>query len=110
MEGTSSAAGMDGTCMYHIGGFGGKDAPTVNNIRAVTLDFPTGVFAKITASTHPEVHLLVDALKVLNGPTNIKIADNPMVMGISADASGAVSSAIADNYKNMFRVDHVHND
>ena len=34
MEGTSPAAtGMGNSFMYHIGGFGGYSAPTINNIK-----------------------------------------------------------------------------
>lgn len=100
LEGTSPAAPMDGNIQYHIGGFGGT---MPNNIRTVSLDFPAGVSAKVRGGKYPEAHLLADALKVLNGATNIKIADDPMVM------SGDKTTKIADNYKNMFTVDHVHN-
>jgi hypothetical protein len=48
--------------------------------------------------------MYVDALKVLNGTTNINIANYPVVMANSYSAN------IANNYKEMFSLDHVHND
>lgn len=50
------------------------------------------------------MHILADALKVLNGPVPISIAANPMVM------FSPFSVNIADNYKSMFTIDHIHND
>ncbi|MFZ4057994.1 MAG: MbnP family protein [Ferruginibacter sp.] len=105
MEGTSPAiAGMSNAFQYHIGGFGGMTAPTINNIKTITLSFPAGNVAFVREGKVPEVHILADALKVLNGSTNISLAASPMVMFNPASVS------IANNYQNMFTVDHVHND
>lgn len=104
MEGTSPASGMPGNeIMYHIGGFGGRTSATINNIKNITLNFGA-TSATIRTSIKPQVHLLVDAKKVLDGATNISISANPMIMFDPASVN------VANNYKNMFTVDHVHND
>ncbi len=102
MEGTSPSSAMGNAFQYHIGGFGGMTSPTINNIKVVSLAFPTK--AVVRSGRQPEVHLLADALKVLDGSTNISIAATPMVMFT------APSVNIANNYKDMFTVDHIHND
>lgn len=107
MEGTSPVSTTDDKKIYyHIGGFGGKDSPTVNNIKTITVTAPSGSAAKVRKDkiTPPEVHLFADAGKILDGSTHISIAVNSMV-----DLSD-VSASIADNYANMFSVDHIHND
>ncbi|NIJ55361.1 MbnP family protein [Dyadobacter arcticus] len=106
MEGTSSkATSANGKFYYHIGLFGGFDTKTVNNTRIVKLEFGSSK-ASVTAEEVPEVHLLVDALKVFNGPgTNLSIAQNNTVMSQQA----AKSQEIANNYAKMFTLDHIHN-
>ncbi len=110
MEGTSPSAPLDtasGTrpFYYHIGLFGGYSTPTINNIKEVTVSFGSSVASVRQAKTSaPEAHMYVDALKVLNGTTNINIANYPVVMANSYSAN------IANNYKEMFSLDHVHND
>lgn len=105
MEGTSPVStAAANKIQYHIGGFGGMTAPTINNIKTISLPFPTGVTAKVAAGKAPEVHMLVDAKKVLNGSVNVNIATKSTIM------FDAASVDVANNYKNMFSVDHVHND
>ncbi|OWY24285.1 hypothetical protein C7N43_35200 [Sphingobacteriales bacterium UPWRP_1] len=109
MEGTSPVAPLDSASntnlfMYHIGGFGGYSSQTINNIKEVTLSFGNES-AKVRNDNMeaPEAHLYVDALKVLNGSTNIDISATPVVM------FAQYSTNIANNYANMFSVNHVHN-
>jgi hypothetical protein len=98
-EGTfSQAAGSD--FMYHVGGFGGYSSPTQNNLKTVTLTLP-GAPVSFGSNNHKHIHTFVDALKVVNGTTNISVPATPMVMG------GPDAPKIADNYKNMFVVDHI---
>lgn len=98
-EGTySQAAGND--FMYHIGGFGGYSSPTVNNLKTVTMALP-GAPLNFGSNNHKHIHTFVDALKVVNGPNNISVPTTPMIMG------GPDAPAIANNYKNMFVVDHI---
>lgn len=104
LEGTSPVSTRPGNAFqYHIGGFGGMTAPTINNIRQTTLDFPTGSTARVRVGTLPEIHVLADVQKIFHGTTNISIAAAPVVMFTAASVN------VANNYKNMFFVDHVHN-
>ncbi|MBK6274829.1 MAG: hypothetical protein IPF58_09075 [Saprospirales bacterium] len=94
----SQAAGAD--FMYHVGGFGGYSSPTQNNLKTVTLTFP-GAPVSFGSNNHKHIHTFVDALKVVNGSTNISVPTTPVLMG------GPNAPAIANNYKNMFVVDHI---
>jgi hypothetical protein len=107
MEGTSPQAPVDPTGQnkfrYHIGGFGGYSAPTINNIRSITIDLSAGGVAKARAGRESNVHLMVDISKVFNGSTPVSIAANSTVM------FSAYSVNIANNYTAMFRHDHTEN-
>ena len=106
MEGISPAApvGQDGLkkFRYHIGGFGGYNAKTINNIKTITLPFPEK--GTVRASVTPQAHIVVDLMKVFNGTTTLSIAKNPTVM------FAPFSVDIAKNYEQMFEIHHVHND
>lgn len=102
LEGKSPAS-ADRNFFYHIGGFGGFSSRTINNIKTVSLSFPTT--AMVRSDKAPKAHVLVDVLKLFSGPaTTLKIADFPMVM------FSTKSVELANNYANMFTVHHVHND
>lgn len=88
---------------YHIGFFGGYSAPTINNIKTVTIDLNAAGIAKVRKNRQSNVHLFVDIMKVFNGKNSFKIAENPNVM------FGAFSSLIAENYTAMFTHDHTEN-
>lgn len=107
MEGISSAAPVDPSGQhkfrFHIGGFGGYSAPTVNNIRTVTLDLSTAGIAKVRKDRESNIHLMVDIAKVMNGPTLVSIAENPTVM------FSEYSLLLSANYVQMFRHDHTEN-
>jgi hypothetical protein len=103
MEGTSPAAGMMGGFMYHIGGFGGLSSPTINNIKKISLDLTARGTPKVKTGLEPNIHLMVDILKLFDGSTKLSIAANPMVM------FDPFSTTIADNYASMFRHDHTEN-
>jgi hypothetical protein len=107
MEGLSPQAPSDPTGQhkfrYHIGGFGGYSAPTINNIKTITLGLNAGGTAKVREGRKCNIHLLVDILKALNGSTNINIASNSAVM------FSQFSVNIANNYVNMFSHDHTEN-
>lgn len=99
MEGNSEAAPADPIgrhkFRYHIGGFGGYDAPTLNNIKTVELDLTRG---EVIARSGKEsvLELKADILKVFNGETNVSISQNPNVM------FSRYSAKIAANYSHMF--------
>lgn len=90
---------------YHIGGFGGMNNPMMNNIKNITLNFGDDK-AEVRAShgeEGPQVHLYVDASKMLNGTTNIDFKTHSIVMLTPYAVN------LANNYSYMFSVDHVHN-
>ncbi len=107
MEGISPQAPVDPTGQnkfrYHIGGFGGYSAPTINNIRTITIDLSAGGVAKVRTGRQSNVHLMVDVAKVFNGSTPVSIAANSTVM------FSAYSVHIANNFNGMFRHDHTEN-
>jgi hypothetical protein len=106
LEGVSSVTtSINRKFYYHIGLFGGYEKRTVNNTRIVTIPFGNLTAPVSIGGSTPEVHLLVDVLKVFNGPgTNLSIAEFGMVMG----SQEAKSQQIANNYASMFTIDHIH--
>ncbi len=104
MEGTSPAAPAENEhkFYYHIGGFGGYDSPTLNNIRETSVSMGSAR-AEVRANKVPEVHLHVDVQEFFSTPTTLSIAEHPAVM------FAEFSLTISENYASMFRFDHVHN-
>jgi hypothetical protein len=106
MEGTSPVVPLNsaGNRVFamHVGGYGGRTAAAPNNLRSVTL--PLNGTATVRKNSAPTVHLVADFLKVFDGLKTIKLAETNTVH------NPAVAGPIADNYKSMFVVDHVHND
>lgn len=103
MEGISSKAPANSAGLnkfqYHIGGFGGRTSATANNLRKVMINLPSTV--TVRKSIAPSIHFLVDINGVFG--TNVKIANGAVIM------NPAISGPIANNYQNIFKVDHVHN-
>ena len=83
--------------VYHIGGFGGLNNPTLNNIREVNLNFNTSL-TLTENSTTAKIIIKADALKVLEGSTQVNLATTPTVMLTPYSAN------IANNYQNMFSI------
>jgi hypothetical protein len=106
-EGTSPQAtmGPDGQrkFRYHIGGFGGFSSKTINNIKTKKLDLGRDR-AKVREAKNPEIHIVVDVLKMFSGTTNVSFATNTTVM------FSPFSTNISANYVNMFEYHHVHNE
>lgn len=103
-EGTSPAiTAMGGAFMYHIGGFGGYSSPSPNNIKVITVDLTARGTAKVKQGKSANIHLMADALKIVNGTTNISFATLNMVHAI------APGVPLANNYINMFSHDHTEN-
>lgn len=91
---------------FHIGLFGGKygdnqGTATLNNLKTVALSSSTAM--KVRSDATPAVHVLVDIMEMFKNPTNVSVATNSVVMVTPYAAT------IADNYKDMFKLDHVHN-
>lgn len=109
LEGTSTAVPVTSnpnqTFALHVGGYGGGwngAAKTVNNLRTISLPITTP--ATVRGNIAPEIHLWVDAKQIFDGPNKISLAKTNSVH------SPALATPLADNYKTMFQVDHVHND
>jgi hypothetical protein len=108
VEGTSPQAPLDAGSgerifQYHTGLFGGKDTPTLNNLKTVTIS-ATDENAEVRKDkSAPQFHIYVDLLQMFTSPINISVAANPYSHG------GAFSKTVANNYADMFILDHVHN-
>ncbi|PJJ59327.1 MbnP family protein [Hymenobacter chitinivorans] len=99
LEGKSPEASA-GAFTYHIGGFEGPN----NAIRTVSPAFPSGTKLLIRTDHAPEMHLKVDVLKILTGPTEVRFATFS-----APHMPGAAAVQLADNYAaGMFRIDHIH--
>jgi hypothetical protein len=104
IEGTSTQSPLDNDIFfYHVGGFGGYSAPTINNIRTKKLSFGTDK-AMVRNDKTPIVHLTMDVLKVFEGTTKISIATNP------SSHFSTWSSNVSNNYMNAFKYEHIHHD
>ena len=107
-EGTSPQAPVNaGTgqriFQYHTGLFGGKDTPTLNNLKTVTINTTDENAMVRSGNAAPQFHIYVDLMQMFTSPTNISVAANPF------SHAGAFSKTVADNYADMFILDHVHN-
>ena len=107
MEGLSPQATADAAgnkkFRYHIGGFGGLNSKTINNVKSITRTFGDDK-ATVRGSITPQVHIIVDILKAFEGSSKVSIGANTTVM------FAPYSVNIANNYVEMFTVHHVHND
>lgn len=108
MEGTSPAAPVDPGSgeqrfEYHVGLFGGLNSKTINNLKNINLKVPDEA-AKVRQNEEaPHFHLYADALELFANPTVLKIAEYPAVH------AQPFSATLANNYADMFSIDHVHN-
>ena len=91
LEGKSPAS-SGGMVLYHLGGYSGNS----NAIRYVSLskDIP------LSDKQSKNIHLKADALEWFKTPTTIKIKDIDVVSANS-------TKIIADNYADMFSIDHI---
>lgn len=100
---TSPTVATDTPFMVHTGQTG-----TDYNYTEVTLDLPTKALVRTTIV--PEIHIIADLSKIIDGTNKIKLSDNnsggmgAMIMG------GANLPLITANLNGMFHVAHVHND
>ncbi len=108
LEGNSPAsAETDNAVRYHIGGFKSPN----NALRWVHQSFATDHHGhlksegavEINPNATPSVHFHVQVDALFNQANSKSIAERPKHM-----APNEVAGAIADLYKNMFVVDHVH--
>ncbi len=101
LEGTSPVIPTSAqTFTYHIGGFSGQN----KNYKQVTLDFDGDVLL-LANNKNPEVHIVVDVLEIFKNPTTIDMA----TFSNTVMSSGPNATILADNYSDMFRYSHIHN-
>ncbi len=100
LEGDCEQAELDRTGQrkfrYHIGGFGGYNKPSLNNIRTITINLSGKGVIKAKKDKESKVLLQADALRIFNGKTKVSIAKNSAVM------FGDFSKLISENYMEMF--------
>jgi hypothetical protein len=100
LEGDCEQAELDRTGQkkfrYHIGGFGGYNKPSLNNIRIVTIDLSKKGIIKAKKNGNSRILLKADALRVFDGKTTISIAKKSAVM------FGDYSKLVSENYTEMF--------
>ena len=98
-EGTvNSTSHTDAVFRVHTGKTG-----DVYNYAEVTLDLADQ--ALVRSNVTPQIHVMTDLKKILDGNTKINLEEGLSVMG-----GTKVQQIMANNVTAMFRVDHVHND
>ena len=107
MEGNSTVAPADPAgnhkFRYHIGGFGGYSAPTINNVKTISLDLVKRGILKMRKGIKAKIIVKADILKLFNGTMNLSIAAHPSVM------FSEYSVNVANNYSKMFFHDRTEN-
>ncbi|MBN8694942.1 MAG: hypothetical protein J0L87_00305 [Bacteroidetes bacterium] len=100
MEGTSpQSPSMGGALTFHVGGFSGAN----NTLKTVSPAFNAET-AIVSSSITPEIHFAVDLSEMFKNPTTTNFATTNMI-----HMPGAAAKTIADNYADMFSVEHIHN-
>lgn len=100
MEGNSSKSTASGNkLMYHVGGFKGA----TNALRNVTISFGSET-ANVSGTVTPELHLTADVQKFFKGTHTISFASMNTV-----HMPGTNAMKVADNYSQMFTLEHIHN-
>lgn len=100
MEGNSpQSSTTEHKLVFHVGGFSG----TNNVLKTITPSF-NGSKAIVSTTVTPEIHLKVDLLEAFTSPDDISFSSiNTIHM------PGANAKMLADNYADMFSVEHIHN-
>jgi hypothetical protein len=100
---TSSTVTAATSFMVHTGQTG-----TDYNYTEVTLNLPSKALVRTTIT--PEIHVIADVSKIIDGTNKIKLSDNNMG-GMGAMIMGGTQlPLITANLNGMFKVAHVHND
>lgn len=103
VEGTSpQSTNENKRFRYHIGGFGGYSSPTINNIKTTEVSREGGAPIPIQKDRNRVAHIMVDLAVMFNQPNVIAVAESSTTM------FNAFSVRVADNYANMFKLDHIH--
>lgn len=100
MEGTSNQSGQaNKNLKFHIGGYSGVN----KTMRIVSPSFGTET-ADVTSSVSPTIHMKSDLYEWFTSPTNVDFSTTHTV-----HMPGSLAVTIANNYADMFTVDHIHN-
>jgi hypothetical protein len=100
MEGNSPQSPANGNKLtFHAGGFSGVNKA----MRIATPSFNSDT-AKVTHSVSPTIHMSSNLLEWFESPTVIDFSSFHTVHSAGSDAK-----TIADNYADMFTVEHIHN-
>ncbi len=100
MEGASPQSGAtSGGVLFHVGGFSGANSA----LKTVSPSF-AGSTANVSSSVTPEIHFKVDLAEMFTSPTTTNFATTHTI-----HMPGAMAKTIADNYADMFTVEHIHN-
>jgi hypothetical protein len=101
LEGTSPQSGASNkSLVYHIGGYSGVNKTQRN----YNLNFGSPT-ANVSSGTTPKVHLSVDINEFFKNPILIDVATQYFQMATNANAK-----MYADNFADMIKFEHVHND
>lgn len=87
--------------VYHIGGYGGMNTPTINNIKTVQFDLGQNIIN--TEERTSKIFFKTDAFKVISGVHEISLDSFRTVM------LTPFSAKIAENYSKMFSIVRVEN-
>lgn len=100
---TSNTVSSDTSFMVHTG-------KTVSNYNytEITLSMPDKALVRTTIT--PEVHIMADVAKIIDGTNKIKLSDNTAGGMGAMIMSGNNLSLVTANLQEMFSVNHVHND
>lgn len=85
---------------YHIGGF----TWNANNVKTVSASVPAGSPMVVNGS-NSTAHFMVDFAEYFKSPVDLDIAATPIIM-----SPNAASKVVAENYKDIFMIHHVHNE
>lgn len=97
MEGYSPQSTFpDKKFFFHIGGYKGQ----YNVLRQVNLLLP--VITEVSKTKNPNLHITADALEWFKTPNQIDLS-----ITNAEQTPGAVVDKIADNYADMFKIDHI---
>ena len=88
---------------YHIGGFGGYNTPSLNNIKEITIDLNEHGIINAKKKKHITVNINADLLKAFDGKNQMSITKESNIM------FGVQSKSVADNYSTMFSHVSTHN-
>ncbi len=100
-EGTSPQSTATGNNLkFHVGGFSGSN----KTMKIISPSF-NGDTAKVTSTVAPTIHITSDLLEWFKTPTVIDFSTTNTV-----HMPGAAANTVANNYADMFNVEHIHND